>query len=495
MQGTKLIRILKSLSPSECTQLVLFAKSPLYNNGPRPHKVECLLENLIKHFQEHGNFSVSQKQLYIDVFGNEGYNKNKFGKLFSETVKVVRDFIVIHLSSQKLETQAGYWLSQSRHFRFHGLENDFLFAIKQFKKIQEKNQVREGDYYLENYLLQTESCKFLVNRNDKKGDVNLISTIDSLDLFYILSKLEYSSYLLVQNKNAKIQTENAFAMIKTVLTHAKNKFLSLPIVAAYYYSCLLLMEDDSTEDNYMYLKKTLKNNSESFDKNTLRAFHSLLRTHVAMRYNNGESEYLSELFALYVAHIKKGTVYQEEGCIPASIVQSAVTVALKIGEYKWAKKFLIEHKDRIAGADDAEAIYQFNIANCYFHEKKFEEAENILFQYQFREMFFKLAAKRMEIKILYETNSILLLSRLEAFKIFVHGLKKNVPNEMIQPNNYFADLMKQILAPKTLGNQVRIIKIIDRLKSQKGVAEREWLSEKLDKLLANFPRKALIKKS
>ena len=111
------------------------------------------------------------------------------------------------------------------------------------------------------------------------------------------------------------------------------------------------------------------------------------------------------------------------------------------------------------------------------------EAERLLGQYNFREMFYKLAARRLELKLYFETASPLLDARLDAFKIFVHEQKSILPPDKIAPNNHFADLLRQIVAPKTLGNITRIRKIQENLTVKKAVAEREWLAEKLEALL------------
>lgn len=160
-----------------------------------------------------------------------------------------------------------------------------------------------------------------------------------------------------------------------------------------------------------------------------------------------------------------------------------MNVALKLGDHAWATEFLNEHRHRIEGADDAEAFYLFNLANCHFHKGDFEAAENCLAAFQFRDMFYKTAARRLELKLFYETDSPLLFSRLDAFKTFIHELKQTLPPDKIAPNNNFADLMRQILSPKTFRNAPRIEMLIEKLKAQKAMAEREWLMEKLKELL------------
>jgi hypothetical protein len=272
-------------------------------------------------------------------------------------------------------------------------------------------------------------------------------------------------------------------MLDEVLETAKKQFIDVPIVAAYYYSYLLLMKRDHLE-NYKNLKVLFQTTSNGpFSSGLLKAVHSYMRNYIADKYNQGDPSCLPELFALFKNHAEQGTLLQDSGTILASTLQSAITVALKLGEVEWALNFLETHRHRLVGADDTEAIYQFNLANCHFHRGDYAVVEHCLANYNFREQFYKLAARRMEIKLYYETNSPLLDSRLGAFKIFVHELKNILPPDKIAPNNHFADLMRQIIAPKTLGNTARVEKLLEKLVLQKAVAEREWLKEKLEVMM------------
>lgn len=88
----------------------------------------------------------------------------------------------------------------------------------------------------------------------------------------------------------------------------------------------------------------------------------------------------------------------------------------------------------------------------------------------------------LEIQVLYEQDSPLLDARLDAAKIFIFREKK-IPAEKKLLLNNFLDMLKQILNPKTLGNRKRIEKLKEKIQALNGVAEHDWLTEKLNKLL------------
>lgn len=94
----------------------------------------------------------------------------------------------------------------------------------------------------------------------------------------------------------------------------------------------------------------------------------------------------------------------------------------------------------------------------------------------------EVSSKVLEIQVLYEQDSPLLDARLDAAKIFIFREKK-IPAEKKLLLNNFLDMLKQILNPKTLGNRKRIEKLKEKIQALNGVAEHDWLTEKLNKLL------------
>ncbi|MEZ4931621.1 MAG: hypothetical protein R2788_05765 [Saprospiraceae bacterium] len=481
MRNSKLIRLLKSFDFEETKQLVLFAKSPLFNDGGRPLKVQLLLEFLTGYYPYDGNLDLTKEHVFRSVFGETIFNEKKLSKLASETLHVVRRFIATCLSVENSETD--YWLEQARYYRRRNLFNEFKYAIAQLEKLQRKSFYKKSDYFFTQFNLESEKFRFSVLQNDKKGDINLPDVIHFLDTYYVLMKLEYCSYLQIQSSFVQLDTSKSFLLLKEVLQYAENQCTSIPMVSVFYHAMNLLLDKNSSAEKYRAFKTILKENENYLEANMLRAFHSYLRNYLAARYNEGSTDCLAELLQLYKDHISQGTVYQEEGYIPAGILQSAVNIALKLGDHDWAIKFLKQHRQKITGADDSEAIYHFNLANCFFHNQEYEKTRDILINFQFREAYYKLAARRLEIKLYHDTKSPLLDSRIDAFKIFVHELKSSMPSDMITPNNQFADLMRQLLSPRTYKNEERINKLIKKLVSLRAVAEREWLHAKFQELL------------
>jgi hypothetical protein len=473
MYQTRLIRVLKALTKDELSQFAQFIQSSLFNDGSRPQKTQALLEQLAKYHPDFEASKIAKEKIFSAVFSGEDFSLQKLDKVSSELMKLVRKFIAISASNATSDAQ--YWMAQVRFFRQRGLLGEFKYAAAQFEKLQHESVVREEEFFHLQFAFEAENFKHQINVNDKKTDINIPGVINNLDIYYIISKLEYCLYLQTKSKSTHLDSPQALILLDEVLEAARKHYLDIPVVAAYYYSFSLLMNRNLPED-YERLKAVLHSNAGCFLPGTLKAVHSYMRNYTANKYNQGDQTCLPELFTLFRGHAEQGTLLQDSGTILASTLQNAITVALKLGEVEWALRFLEEHRNRLVGADDPEAIYQF-------HRGDFAVVEHCLANYHYRELFYKLAARRMEIKLYYETNSPLLDPRLSAFKIFVHELKPILPSDKIAPNNHFADLMRQIIAPKTMYNTARVEKLLEKLESQQATAEREWLREKLEKML------------
>jgi hypothetical protein len=478
MHKTKLVRILKKLSDAEMQDLLRFSQSTRHNSGERPLKLELLLKHLASCHPDFNNSSLLKENVFNLVFVKEPYNENKLDKLLSEATNLVRKFIV-H-SCSELASEESHWILQAKFFRERSMTSEFDYAAQQAFKLLDAHHPKDGEYFLNRFAIEAEKVKHMVRSNDKKTDINLPNAIQNLDVFYIMTKLEYCSYMLAQSKATKINVEDSLSLINEVLGLSKAKYLHIPIVAVYYYAYMLIIGENEKENAYWQFKKVMQENQAYLSMDTLRVFHSYMRSHISRKYNRGDTSCLLELHLLYKEHTEMGSIYQDEGYVTADVVLGAVSVALKIGEHEWAIKFLEKHRYLIAGADDPDAIYQFNLANCYFHQGKYFETGEILANYNFKEVYYKLAARRLEIKLLYETSSPLLDFRIDAFKVFVHEQKKLLPQEKINPNNHFVDMVKHILAAKTLYKTERIQKLLEKLGVLQGVAEREWLFVKLN---------------
>jgi len=106
------------------------------------------------------------------------------------------------------------------------------------------------------------------------------------------------------------------------------------------------------------------------------------------------------------------------------------------------------------------------------------------------DLFNNLMARKLELKIYYETDSLLLDSKMDNFKLFVYRQgKKNLTEHVFQMNNTFIDILRSMTASGMIGNAARAEKLLQKLGENQLVAERMWLREQLERLVKSAKKR------
>ena len=92
--------------------------------------------------------------------------------------------------------------------------------------------------------------------------------------------------------------------------------------------------------------------------------------------------------------------------------------------------------------------------------------------------------RKLELKIYFETDSMLLTSKIDNFKLFIFRQgKKNLAENVYLMNNTFIDMLRSMAAPGMAGNTKRVQKLQQKLAETPLIAERKWLEGQLEKMM------------
>jgi hypothetical protein len=126
-------------------------------------------------------------------------------------------------------------------------------------------------------------------------------------------------------------------------------------------------------------------------------------------------------------------------------------------------------------------LYRINRALYLFALQEFEQALEVLPE-KVDEVVYHLMARRLEIKIYYETQSELLQYKLDAFKMYVsRASKKFLSDNLRKRNADFVNLLYQIMQSPP-GDPARFERLLQRVETKKWAADRDWLLEKVREL-------------
>jgi hypothetical protein len=183
---------------------------------------------------------------------------------------------------------------------------------------------------------------------------------------------------------------------------------------------------------------------------------------------------------IYKDNLAAGLLYRSWGELPNGIlfrsVQSIVNTALKENETEWALKFLEEHRNLIIAfsPQEQERFYHYNLARCYFQQKKYSEAFELL-QLGFVDDKYNLAARSLEIKLYIEKTdkkdreNEYLEDRLSAFSVCLTGPKINPVDR--NSFRHFIRLTRKYLKKKYLSEK--------DFPENASIAELDWLRSKI----------------
>jgi len=482
-----MLEVLRVFNHKELLQFQDFLQSPFFLQSRSNEHLVNLLEQIIQCFPDFSNPKLLKENVYNAVFPEKPFQKGKLEKVMSALLKEVFRFISYKkiLEEEKEEGgEVGFQLKQACFLRERQLDKYYNRSIDQLRKKQEQVIDLGEEYYFNQYLIERERFNFATSYNARKEELNIPNTIQSLDVFYFAAKLEYSCGLLAQNQHLTDQDQqNSLSLLEEMLPKLEERAVfQIPLIQAYAFAFKLLLGKE--KGMFEKLKEILEEKEKDIPLQALKALQALSRNYCILKYNSGEGvAYLEEAFRLYKLHLEKGYLYYEGGLIPSTI-RNLVIRGLKLKEYPWVYDFLQKAKNKIAGTKHPNDVYSFNMA-CYYFSLGDYDKSLVLLTDTYEDVYYKVTAKRLEIMIRYEQDSPLTDSRLDAFKVYIfRSAKKSISAIQKEGNNNFADLLKQVLNPKTRVSPVRINKLLQKIKEKKIVAEKDWLIEKLEALAA-----------
>jgi hypothetical protein len=487
MLESRLLEHLKVLDPTESNDFLRFAKSMVTYAKDTPEETYLLLKYLIKNIEN--DKKLSKEVVYSNIFPNQALKSGKIEKLMSFALKLFKNFVQ-YRKYIETENEVNEALAMSEFYRKKQLHKLFEQNTKQLGKYKEENSIEDATTFYDCYLIENEIHAYQTEFNTRKDGINLPQTILSLDLYYLINRLDLTlktlnQYQYVHFENNILENLDDLLTLASHATYQKNHLIQL-----YKDAIQLQLKETSLDKNIIYnnFEKNLNKSKDSIEKLHYATFCTIARNYCSQQYNAGKIEYLPILFQLYLKDLSDGLL-QNGNLIRASIMQNIIGAALKLKKFDFVKEFLENHKDRISGTRQPELVWEYNLAFYYFEVGNHQKAADTLPNYlDLQDAYYTLAARRLEIKIQTELDSNskydLVGNKIDAFKNFLFESKKNsrISENIFNMNNDFTDLVKQIR--NTLkGDQKRVEKLILKMnQTESGIAEREWLTEKLNGL-------------
>lgn len=478
MYTSNLLEIFKKFTPKEIKEFEDFVASPYYNKN----KNVVLLFNLIKsEYPDFNKGNLTKEKTYRKIYSGTKYNDGTIRLLMFYLQDVAEKFIAV----KDFETKGNCF---SEHL-LHGLNDRDLDKIfeKDYKSISnklEKSPIQHSDVYYSKYLIGYENLfhysKIFFERDEKFiQKVNISDVFNNFTYSYLAKTFKHYLYFL--NMRMKFNLNHKLKLFEELIyTHKTEEYEDVPLVNMYYY-CLMMTLKQDNEENYYSAKKLFFENEHLFQGDDILDFYVNLENYCKRRIRVGKLEYEKELFEIYKAEIDK-KAYMFRGQMPDLFYKSVADLALRLKEYKWAKKFITDYKHELPEQYRENTYLQF-MGVYEFAMDNFEKSLEYVSQVKFDEIYQKLDIKCLTNALYLELNHD---STLEAsIDTFRHFLKndKIVPAERKEVFSIFNKNLLKLLKLKKKPDMEELELFHDNISSG-NYYNKEWLLGKIKEFIA-----------
>jgi hypothetical protein len=490
MENSKLIEILKKLDVSEIERLKTFMVSPYFIKQQSLSTFGSLILQEYPLFQTD---KVNEKNLYEAVFPGQKFQNQTIYDLMTLMVTAINQFLAVE---NFLEDGIDEKLRMLRKLRKMDAGKEFLrISNKLLKSLG--NGYKDHEYYLNLMRYENELDNYFILSKGHLGySPNLQNGADSLDLYYLSSKLKLACDMM--NRQNVFASKYEISLLEEILAYLKEnhqKIENAPAIGIYYRIILTLVKPED-EVHFYELKSLLEEATFKFPAEELREMFNFAQNYCIKKINSGRLQYLEELFMLYRKMLDTGIIY-EHGFISQWDYKNITSTGLRLNEFDWTEKFIQMNKDRIH-PNFRDIAYAYNLANYYFEKKEFKNAlrtlnlfNNALKQIgdpEFVDIFYSLDTRIILLKIYFELEDIEPFhASIDSLKLFLIRNKKVAEQQRINYLNFIKytkkiDSERQKLQLNSSRGNKPFLKLKERIISEKNIANLTWLQNQIEKL-------------
>lgn len=469
MQNFKLFQILAQFDKLEQNRIRKFIQSPYFN---KDKVVLALFELMVEEINASSTKEWTKEKIWNTLVPALPYDDARLRKYQSDLLKLVEQFLI----QQEFETDhfasQAYLLRSIKKKKLKKLHNS---TLKSVKEISTKNLHRDGNFYLGQFLVESSYDQLISDFEETKTEkTNLEGISNLLDNFYIGEKLKI--FCEVLSRKRLTQHEYSINLIEEILQISyRPDYQLIPLIAVYSQIVKLYTEPYNIEHYYKY-KKLLTDSSNIFPNNEEKGLYVIAQNYCVSQINQGNSDFLKELFNVYKNFIDKD-FFKTEGSLDSLTFRNIVVVGLRNGEYEWTEKFISEYY-KILPHEIRDNIFSFNLSQLYFYQKKYIDVIKILQEVEYNDYVTNCNAKTTLIGAYYEENEFEpLFSLLESFRVYLNRNKEIPLARKVNYKNLIRFTKKLIsIAPN---NKKALIQLKTEVEATKNIPSRDWLLEKI----------------
>jgi hypothetical protein len=464
MLQSKLLELLRTLSPRQLGRLEEFLASPFFNKN----------EDLLAFFRALKPFApgFSSPGLEKEAFlKKEKWDARRLAYWMSDLLKQAETFLTVealleddHLGNRAL-LEMYYRNELAKHYK--------SVLDKAGRKLEEYPW-RNAEFFYWQFQLRHLEYRHS-DKSQRTYNPHLQDAANALDTFYLVEKLRLSCDMI--NMAQQLNVAYDLRWTEDILPIALRSAEVLAPAVQVYLAMYRMLKDSEDTRAYSEAKEKLWAFSALFDKPELTTLSIFLFNFCSLRINRFNDPVFWKEYLEVGKFLLREELIFEEGRLSPWLYKNLVTAGLNQQEAEWTLEFIQAYRDRLP-ASYQEPLYEYNLAHYYYHLGRYDEAQRTLMQVEFKDVFLALSTRSLLVKIFYETDQEeLLFSHLEAFRIYLLR-NKLLPEPNRRQVQQFIDFTRK-LARIARHEVHKLPQLEAQLPDASLILHRDWLLEKI----------------
>lgn len=467
MKNTKLLRIIVQLSTKDLEIIRSSLQSPLLE-GKKYH--QALLDYLIGNIKRISTISRDEinRKIYDDKISD-----NQLRLRMSELFRLISTGMVLIHAKQDIEYHDNVLID-----KFKLNEDDKLFESRfnAGKKRLENFKYRNVKYHEIKYDLGFKEYTH-ISSSSRTRDLNLQVLLDDVDHIFISKKIRQACFAM--SHQSVYGQKYDYGLLEDILSYVRqNNLTSIPSIRLYY-SVFEMLSNPKETKNFNILKTDIDQLKHLFPNDELQGIYRFAINQCIRLLNRGHQEYGSITLDLYEEALENNFLHVD-GYLTRFTYRNIAAIAVKIGEFDRAATFTEQNKTALR-KDERKSAFNFNQALISYHLQDFDTALQSIQLVDFKDHLFNLAAKVIQMKVYFESESIdLLESHLDAMQMYL--LRKKVIG--YHKTNYKNIIkMTRKLLKTNRNDKGAVLQIKQEIKETEILTEKKWLLKQISRFL------------
>lgn len=413
-----------------------FIHSPFFNK----HKeITELVDYFTITYPDFTEENCDREFLFNKFYPKQKFDLNKLKHLFSFTLDLAEEFVVIRKSQNQDELNQ-IMLVEALSER--NLEKRYERQLKKAQKLSGQSGERDHTYYYNKYLLSKIVHSYSFSHQNRQDDQFYHDIDQNLDIFYMSEKLRNSC--AIASREITFKSQASYPIINDLIAYIKKNidyFENHPLILLYF-SIYRILTGEENKEAFLRVVQDLNKYQKEFTRDDSETMYGFCTFYCIDKINKGNSDYLKVLFDLYRDMLTKGLLY-EQGILSEWRYKNLVTVGIRLKEYEWTEKFIHDYKNALEKKVQQNA-FNYNLANFYYSVKRNDDALEILNNVRFTDLVYILDSRTLMLKIFFDLDEEETLNyQLDAFKSYIKR-NKNISDSASTRYNNLLKHMRQI---------------------------------------------------